>query len=131
MTQADFLSFYPQFTGFTPETVLSAYISQANARFSSFTETDAEEARRLYTAHKLTLYAGSALPEAAAPSMALLASAGQARQRVAAKKVGEVSVTYASGASSASAALAGLEETFYGRQLLFLIGLYGRSVYIP
>ena len=59
MTQSEFTAFYPQFTGFTPAIVLSTYIAQANARFSSFTQEDAEEARRLYTAHRLTASSSS------------------------------------------------------------------------
>ena len=50
------------------------------------------------------------------------------------KKAGEVSVTYATGASSASSVstdLADLPETSFGLQLLSLIRLYGRSVYVP
>ena len=135
MTQSDFTSFYPQFAGFTPAVVLTEYIRQANARFSSFTEEDAEEARRLYTAHKLTLYARVALPENTTPTKAAIAAAGQAQQKIASKKVGEVAVTYSSGASSSSVSvktdLADLAETDFGLQLLGLIKLYGRSVYVP
>ena len=134
MTQAEFTAFYPQFAGFTPAAVLTIYIAQANDRFSSFTEADAEEGRRLYVAHKLTLYARMALPDGVTPTRAQLAAAGQV-QRVASKKVGEVSVTYATGASSSSVSastdLADLTETPFGLQLLGLIKLYGRSVYIP
>ena len=167
MTQSDFTSFYPQFAGFTPAVVLTEYIRQANARFSSFTEEDAEEARRLYAAHKLTLYARVALPDGPAssivaapyygdgsfqmtsessgqapqgptilrPTKAAIAAAGQAQQKIASKKVGEVAVTYSSGASSSSVSvktdLADLAETDFGLQLLGLIKLYGRSVYVP
>ena len=133
MTIAEFTAFYPQFAGFTPAVVLSEYVHQANARFSSFTEEDAEEARRLYTAHKLTLYARIALPDGIAPSKSAIAAAGQAQQKIASKKVGEVSVTYATGASSSSAAadLAELGETEFGLQLLSLLRLYRRSVYVP
>ena len=131
MTQSEFTSFYPQFAGFTPAVVLTEYIRQANARFSSFTEEDAEEARRLYTAHKLTLYARTALPDSAVSSKEALAAAGR---KIASKKAGEVSVTYSSGASSASfsvpAGLAGLTETDFGLQLLGLIRLYSRAFYI-
>ena len=56
MTTADFLAFYPQFDGVYPDIVLDSYVSLANARFDEYGE-DTEEARRLYTAHKLTLYA--------------------------------------------------------------------------
>ena len=135
MTLAEFTAFYPQFAGFTPALVLTEYVRQANDRFSAFTEEDAEEARRLYTAHKLTLYARTALPDGTAPSKSAIAAAGQAQQKIASKKVGEVSVTYATGASSSSVSastdLADLTETDFGLQLLSLIKLYGRSVYIP
>ena len=135
MTQSDFVAFYPQFTSFTPAVVLAEYIRQANARFSSFAEEDAEEARRLYTAHKLTMYARIALPDGTAPSKSAIAAAGQAQQKIASKKVGEVSVTYAAGASSSSASastdLMDLTETDFGMQLLGLIRLYSRSVYVP
>ena len=135
MTQAEFTAFYPQFAGFTPAVVLTEYLRQANARFSAFTAEDAEEARRLYTAHKLTLYARMSLPEGIVPTKTQIAAAGEARQRIAGKKVGEVSVTYAAGASSSSASastdLADLTETDFGMQLLSLMKLYCRSVYIP
>ncbi len=135
MTQSDFIAFYPQFAGFTPAVVLSEYICQANARFTSFSEEDAEEARRLYAAHKLTMYARIALPDGATPSKSAIAAAGQAQQKIASKKVGEVAVTYASGASSSSVSantdIADLTETSFGMQLLGLIKLYGRSVYVP
>ena len=135
MTQSDFTSFYPQFAGFTPAVVLSEYVRQANARFSAFTAEDAEEARLLYAAHKLTLYARVALPDGATPSKAAIAAAGQAQQKIASKKVGEVAVTYSSGASSssmsASSDLADLTETDFGLQLLSLIKMYARPVYVP
>ena len=135
MTQSEFTAFYPQFTGFTPAIVLSTYIAQANARFSSFTQEDAEEARRLYTAHRLTLYARVALPDGTTPSKAAIAAAGQAQQKIASKKVGEVAVTYSSGTSSSAVSvstdLADLTETDFGMQLLSLIRLYSRSVYVP
>ena len=135
MTQADFTAFYPQFAGFTPAVVLTEYIRQANARFTAFTDEDAEEARRLYTAHKLTLYARISLPDGVTPTKAQIAAAGQSQQRIASKKVGEVAVTYSSAASSSSATvqtdLADLTETDFGLQLLSLIRLYGRSVYVP
>ena len=135
MTQAEFTAFYPQFAGFTPAVVMTEYIRQANARFAAFTPEDAEEARRLYAAHKLTMYARVALPDGATPSKAAIAAAGQAQQKIASKKVGEVSVTYSSGASSSSVSvstdLADLTETDFGLQLLGLIKLYSRSVYVP
>ena len=134
MTQESFTAFYPQFSGFTPAEVLSAYVSQANRRFSAFEPEDAEEARRLYAAHKLTLYARTSLPENVPPDRARIAEAGQAKQRVAGKKAGEVSVTYAAGASSAfslSAETADLAETDFGLQLLALVSRYRRPVYVP
>ena len=134
MTQEEFCAFYPQFSGFTPAVVMTAFIAQANGRFSAFSPADAEEARRLYTAHKLTMYARTALPDGVTPTKARIASAGQAQQRIAGKKVGEVSVTYSSGTSSSmsvSTDLADLTETDFGIQLLALIKLCSRSIYIP
>ena len=134
MTPEAFVAFYPQFAGFTPAEVLSAYVSQANRRFSAYDPEDAEEARRLYAAHKLTLYARTSLPDGIPPDRARIAEAGQAKQRVAGKKAGEVSVTYAAGASSAfslSAETADLAETDFGLQLLALVSRYRRPVYVP
>ena len=135
MTQVEFTAFYPQFAGFTPAIVLSTYIAQANARFGMFSPEDAEEARRLYAAHRLTMYARVALPEGTTPSKAAIAAAGQAQQKIASKKVGEVSVTYATGASSSSVSadtdLSDLTETSFGLQLLSLLRLYSRSFYVP
>lgn len=135
ITRDEFTLFYPQFAGFEPSAVPDYYISRANARFAAFTAEDAEEARRLYTAHKLTLYARTALPGRTAYSMAAIAAAGEAPQKITGKKAGEVSVTYAAGASASfravSAGLADLPETAFGLQLLALIRQYGRSVYIP
>ena len=135
MTQAEFIAFYPQFAGFTPAVVMTTYIAQANARFGTFSPEDAEEARRLYAAHRLTLYARIALPDGTTPSKAAIAAAGQAQQKIAGKKVGEVSVTYATGASSssvsASSDLADLTETSFGLQLLSLLRLYAMSRYVP
>ena len=135
MTETEFTSYYPQFAGFEPAFVLSSCIAQANARFSAFTAEDAAEARRLFAAHKLTLYARTALPEGSAPAMAQLAEAGMPPQRITGRKAGEVSVTYAAGSSPASSAgatgLADLPETSFGLQLLSLIRLYSRSVYVP
>lgn len=135
MTQAEFTAFYPQFAGFTPVVVMTEYIRQANKRFSAFSAEDAEEARRLYTAHKLTMYARVALPDGVTPTKAQIAAAGQAQQKIASKKVGEVSVTYSSGTSSSSVSartdLADLTETDFGMQLLSLIKIYARPVYVP
>ena len=135
LTSSAFLAFYPQFSSFTPGVVLTEYIRQANARFSDFGE-DAEEARRLYVAHKLTLYAAVSLPEGCSVvTKELIANAGRSSQTViSSKKVGEVSVGYSSQALAASAASTGLndlKETTFGLQLLSLLRLYGFARYIP
>lgn len=132
LTPSSFLEFYPQFACFSGGRILPEYIRQANARFSDFGE-DADEARRLLTAHRLTLYA-MACPAAENPTMAQLAAAGRgSRQEIASKKVGEVSVSYAESSASAAAStnLRDLPETVFGLQLLSLLKLYGFSRYIP
>ena len=113
MTPESFLSFYPQFATFEQGVVLP-----------------------LYTAHKLTLYSASCLPEGAeAPTMAQLTSAGKgSMQEIASKRVGEVSVSYATNTSLASANHTGLndlKQTVYGLQLLSLLRVYGFARYIP
>ena len=87
LTPEAFLAFYPQFSSFAQGVVLPEYLRQANARFSDF-GSDAEEARRLYTAHKLTLYAASCLPEGVTDATAAqIASAGKgSMQEIASKK---------------------------------------------
>ena len=131
LTPSAFLAFYPQFSSFSQGVVLTEYLRQANARFSDF-GSDADEARRLYTAHKLTLYARVALPDGTAPGKAAIAAAGEKQQQISGKKVGEVSVTYSSGSSSSvSTGFADLTETDFGMQLLSLLRLYSRSVYVP
>ena len=135
MTPSAFLAFYPQFSSFSQGVVLPEYLRQANARFSDFGE-DAEEARRLYVAHKLTLYSASSLPEGISnTTRSQLATAGRgAMQEVASKKVGDVSVSYDTSSSvsaTVSTGLADLKETVYGLQLLSLLRLYGYARYIP
>ena len=63
---------------------------------------------------------------------AAVAAAGQ-MQQVLSKKAGEAAVTYSSGASSSSVStdLADMTETDFGMQLLGLIKMYARSVYVP
>ena len=133
ISTADFLAFYPQFSSFAQGVVLPEYLRQANARFSDFGE-DTEEARRLFTAHKLTLYSASTPPEGVQPTPAVIATAGRgAMQEIASKKVGEVQVSYSTSATSASSAYTGLndlKETTYGLQLLSLLRLYGYAKYI-
>ena len=137
MTASDFLTFYPQFADLFPEPVLDACVASASLRFTGFDEPDAEEARRLYTAHKLTLYART-MPatleaQGGASSFSALASAGDGT-RVISRKVDDVAVTYASGSSAASSAASGLgdlRETVYGLQLLSLLRMYSYPRYVP
>ncbi len=134
LTPSAFLAFYPQFSSFSQGVVLTEYLRQANARFFDYDE-DTDEARRLYVAHKLTLYAAVCLPEGVTPSPAVIASAGRgAMQEVASKKVGEVSISYNTSSSvsaSVSTGLADLKQTIYGLQLLSLIRMHGFAKYIP
>ena len=134
LTPSAFLAFYPQFSSFSQGVVLPEYIRQANARFSDFGE-DVEEARRLFTAHKLTLYAASCLPEGVTDATAVqIASAGKgSMQEIASKKVGDVSISYATSTSTSSTNSTGLNDlnqTVYGLQLLSLLRLYGFARYI-
>ena len=132
MTESSFLAFYPQFSCFAQGVVLPEFLRQANARFQDFGE-DAEEARRLYTAHRLTLYAAAMPQETREASMESLAYAAKsALQEVASEKVGEVSVTYSStGTQSAKAGFKDLDLTPYGLQLLSLLKQYGFAKYFP
>jgi len=133
-----FLRYYPQFTDFPPSIVLRKAIRQANARFEDFGE-DREEARRLYVAHKLTLYAYTFLAasgDSSSITAASLSAAGKASsaQQATSKKVGEVSISYSSGLSfsnSVDTGFADLKETAFGLQLLTLIRLHVRPRYIP
>ena len=133
MTAAEFLAFYPQFESVIPEPVLDSFVESAGLRFTDF-GADAEEARRLYVAHKLTLYARTVPSSAEAggvSSFSALASAGDGT-RIASKRVDDVSVTYASSSGSGTASgLADLEDTVYGRQLLTLLRLYSYPRYVP
>ncbi len=134
MTAQEFLAFYPQFGNVFPSVVISTFVNSANKRFSDLGDM-AEEARRIYTAHKLTMYAKT-FPAASGESgssvsMAAIASAGDGT-KISSKKVENVSVTYASSSgSSASGSLGELEETIYGRQLLSLLKLSARPRYLP
>lgn len=135
MTAADFLAFYPQFDSVFPEVVLNSVLDSASLRFDEFDE-DAEEARRLYAAHKLTLYArtfpASLEAQGGVSSFSALASVGDGT-KITSKKVDDVSVTYASGNSGSSIAtgLSDLEETSYGLQLLTLLRLHSWPRYVP
>ena len=135
LTPEAFLAFYPQFSSFAQGIVLPEYLRQANARFGDFGE-DTEEARRLYAAHKLTLYSASCLPEGVtSPTKSQIASAGKgSMQEIASKKVGDVSISYSTSSSLAAANSTGLNDlnqTVYGLQLLSLLRLYGFARYIP
>ena len=132
MTEASFLAFYPQFSSLSPGVVLTEYIRQSNARFADFGE-DAEEARRLLTAHRLTPYSAAFPPEGASADLEALSAGRGALQEVSSRKVGEVSVTYSEtySDSSVSTGLADLKKTAFGLQLLSLLRLYGFSRYIP
>ena len=132
MTEAAFLSWYPQFTSFAPAVVLRETVSRANGLFSGMESEDAEEARRLYTAHRLTLYA-LAQPDENDPSPKAAATAAkEAFRHSTGKKVGDVSVTYgSSSAAEQTTRLADLAETAYGVQLLGLLRLYTGTRYVP
>ena len=131
MTEASFLSWYPQFESFIPAFVLRETVSRASGMFVGMEPEDAEEARRLYTAHRLTLYA-LAQPESGAGPQAAAAAGRTALQRIASRKVGEVSVTYAENASAGQAGcFVDLAETAWGIQLLGLMRLYSGTRYIP
>ena len=135
MTPPDFLAFYPQFADVFPDVVLESYVALANARFAQYCE-DAEEARRLYVAHKLTMYAKtmpvSADGSEAGFSYASLASSGEGA-KITSKRVENVAVTYSTG-SSGSASANGMEELYeteYGKQLLALMRIYSYPRYVP
>ena len=134
MTSEEFVAFYPQFTQF-PQVVLSTYVEQANARFDEFLDA-AEEARRLYVAHKLTLYAQKYAPDGTGMTvpamMAKVSGAGVAAQALS-KSVGGVSVSKSEG--SATSGLSGWAEwkqTEFGLQLIGLAKIAnGGGRYIP
>ena len=131
MTSEEFFAFYPQFAGVFPEPVTAAFVTAANLRFGDFLE-DAEDARRLYTAHRLTLYART-MPAGTgqtAASWAGLASAGSG-ERITGKRVDDVAISYAAPASGGSDALTDLKETVFGLQLLTLLRLHGWPRYVP
>lgn len=123
MTSVEFLAFYPQFSSI-PQVVIDEYTYQSNLRFDDFLDS-AEEARRLYIAHKLTLYAqtyAQTPTEGENPGvvMSRLAGAGVSAQALS-KSVGGVSVSKSEG--SATSGLSGYAEwkqTEYGLQLIAL-----------
>ena len=122
MTSVAFLAFYPQF-GAVPTVVLDEYVEQSNLRFEEFLEST-EEARRLYIAHKLTLYAQTFAPaqsgETTAAGMAKLSGAGVSAQALS-KSVGGVSVSKSEGSALASISGYGeWKQTEFGLQLINL-----------
>ena len=133
MTQQEFTAFYPQFANFTPAVVMHTYIDQANKRFSMFGEEDAEEARRLYCAHKLTMYCKVALPDGTTPSKAAIAAVGQSQAQISSKTVDDVSISYSTAqknSAKTSTGFADLTETDFGLQLLTLLRTYHMTKYI-
>ena len=134
MTSQDFLAFYPQF-GSVPSVVLDEYVAQANLRFEDFLDSK-EEARRLYIAHKLTLYAQSwEAAQSGSPTargMAALKSAGVAAQALS-KSVGGVSVSKTEGSAISSiAGFAEWKQTVYGLQLISLAKICNAPIqYVP
>lgn len=122
MTSGEFLAFYPQF-GAIPSVVLDEYVAQSNLRFDEFLDSE-EEARRLYIAHKLTLYAQTYSPEQSGTAtpigMSALKSAGVAAQALS-KSVGGVSVSKTEGSALASITGYGeWKQTEFGLQLINL-----------
>ena len=132
MTESSFLAFYPQFSCFAQGIVLPEFLRQANARFQDFGE-DAEEARRLYMAHRLILYASAMPPENQESTMeSIVQSAKAALQDIASEKIGDVSITYSgTKTQSMETGFKDLETTIYGLQLLSLLKQYGFSKYFP
>ena len=132
MTESSFLSWYPQFTSFTPAAVLRETVSRAGGLFSGMEPEDVEEARRLYTAHRLTLYELTRPEEGNSTARAAAEAGKSALQKVSSRKVGDVTVAYALSTAAAQAAgLADLAETAYGVQLLGLLRLYTGTRYVP
>jgi len=123
MTLENFLAFYPQFSTVS-DVVINEYIDQSNLRFMDCLDA-AEEARRLYTAHKLTLWAQTfvEVPSGLADGVAMkkLSGAGVAAQALS-KSVGGVSVSKSEGSAVGSITGYGdLKQTAFGLQLIQLL----------
>ena len=118
-----------------PSIVIDEYVNQSNIRFEDFGES-AEEARRLYIAHKLTLYAQTYSPgQVGSPTvtgMAMIAGAGVSAQALS-KSVGGVSVSKSEG--SALNSISGFGEwkqTEFGLQLINLAKVAcAGGIYVP
>ena len=122
LTVDAFLAFYPQFSKISVY-VLEEYVKQANDRFDDWEEA-IPEARRLYVAHKLTLYAQTYLDaqgaEAGPAMMSKIAGSGVAAQALS-KSVGGVSVSKSEGAAVNSVTgFAEWKQTAFGLQLISL-----------
>lgn len=134
MTVQEFIDFYPQF-GAMPNIVMSEYVKLANLRFFDCFDA-AEEARRLYIAHKLTLYAQTyAEPQtgdADPTSMAIISGSGVSAQALS-KSVGGVSVSKSEGSALSSIDGFGeLKQTEFGLQLIGLLKIAtAGGKYIP
>ena len=124
MTASEFLSFYPQFSAM-PESVLTDFVRSANERFE-YLGSDTELARRLFTAHRLTLYARTSAASGA--SAEALSSAGD-NTMITSKHVGELSVSY--GSRGNTGGNSDLSLTTYGIQLGSLLRIHGFSRYVP
>ena len=129
-TLEDFLPFYPQFIN-VPPVVLNEYIRQANLLPGDVWDEWLPEGRRLYVAHKCTLYLRTTVPDGA--SNDAVAAAGTAQGTYASKSVGGVSVSY--GANAATAGIEGwgdLKETEFGIQFLSIARrLMLGGIYVP
>ena len=135
MTKETFLIFYPQFTSM-PDVVLDEFITQSNLRFEQCLESK-EEARRLYVAHKLTLYAQTYAPEAMfgespEATMSRISGSGVSAQALS-KSVGGVSISKSEGSSLSSIAGFGeLKQTEFGLQLINLLKIATTGgIYVP
>lgn len=102
--------------------MIDEYIESANLRFSEMQDAQ-EEARRLYVAHKLTIWAQSFSGISSDPqqaSLSQLASAGMAAQTLS-KSVGGVSVSKSEGSAVNSVSgYAEWKQTTFGMQLISL-----------
>ena len=126
------MAFYPQFSGI-PSVVLNTTVEEANLRFEDCLDA-AEKARRLYTAHNLTLWAQTAIPVTGSETVPIsrLAGAGVAAQALS-KSVGGVSISKSEGSALASIAGYGeLKQTEFGLQLIQLLKIAtAGGKYIP
>ena len=124
MTEVEFLTFYPQFSGI-PGPVLEDSLSAANERFA-WLDSDADRARRLFVSHRLTLWARTSAASGA--SAETLSAAGD-NTMITGKHVGELSVSYSSRGNTGGDS--DLSLTTYGIQLKTLLRIHGYSRYVP